>query len=323
MSSVAQPPAKRLPALTIGLPFHNADPHLLDTLRSIFAQTFKDWELVLVDDGSTDSSLAIARSLTDPRVRVISDGTRRGLAARLNQIVAAARGQYLARMDADDLIHPQRLEKQVELLTRRPDIDAAGCSLLVFDDRRGVTGWRPMPEEHAAICADPRYGFRLVHATVLARTEWLRRFSYNPENQYCEDLELWLSCYRGSRFANLPEPLYYYREFESFALEKYARAKASLVSFLWRRRREFGRGRTAAACLRHAACITLYGFAEISGLRRSLIQRRSRPVDPALRAGFEQACETIRATALPRAVASPAGSVEGESSLQAGVAQRQ
>ncbi|MGH9668640.1 MAG: glycosyltransferase family 2 protein [Terriglobales bacterium] len=317
MSCLEKPSANPAPAISIGLPFHNAAPHLEDALRSIFAQSFTDWELLLVDDGSTDSSLALARSLADARVRIFSDGERRGLAARLNQIVAAARGRFLARMDADDLIHPRRLEKQIALLSRVPELDAAGCGLLVFDSRRGATGWRPMPEEHAAICSHPLYGFRLVHATVVARTEWLRKFPYNPENKYCEDLELWLSCYRGSRFANLPEPLYYYREFESFALGKYARAKASLVSFLWRRRREFGPGPAAAACLRHAACIPVYALAEITGLRRSLIQRRSRPLDPALRAEFDQAWHTIRATALPTA------SVEGKGSLQAGAAQRQ
>ena len=324
VSFLEQPSLNPAPTLTVGLPFHNAEPHFEDALRSLFAQTFSDWELLLMDDGSTDSSLRIAQSLTDPRVRVFSDGARRGLAARLNQIVAAARGRYLARMDADDLIHPQRLEKQVELLTSTPELDAAGCSLLVFDRGRGATGWRPVPEDHAAICADPLYGFRLVHATVVARTQWLRRFPYNPENRYCEDLELWLSCYRSSRFANLPEPLYYCREFESFALGKYGRAKASLVSFLWRRGREFGRAKTVAACLRHAACIPAYALAEITGLRRSLIQRRSRPLDPRLRAEFDQVWEKIRATALPRAAGSEAaGSVEGEGSLQPGVAQRQ
>lgn len=323
MSSLESPSSRPVPALTVGLPFYNAAPHLEDALRSLFAQTFTDWELLLVDDGSTDSSLGTARSLADPRVRVFSDGQRRGLAARLNQIVAAARGRYLARMDADDLIPPQRFEKQVALLTRDPQLDAAGCSLLVFDRTRGASGWRAMPEDHAAICADPLYGFRLVHATVVARTEWLRKFPYNPENRYCEDLELWLSCYRSSRFANLREPLYYYREFESFGLGKYVRAKASLVSFLWRRRREFGGGKTAAACLRHAACIPAYALAEVTGLRRRLIQRRSQPLDPTLRAEFERAWEKIRATSLPRAGEPEAGSVEGERSLQPGVTQRQ
>ncbi len=311
------------PLLTIGLPFYNAALHLEDALRSLFAQTFTDWELLLVDDGSTDSSLAVARSLADPSVRVLSDGEHRGLAARLNQIVAAARGRFVARMDADDLIHPQRFEMQVALLTRKPEIDAAGCSLVVFNRGRGATGWRALPKEHTAICAHPLYGFRLVHATVVARAEWLRRFPYNPENHYCEDFELWLSCYRRSRFANLAEALYYYREYESFGLAKYARAKSNLVRFLWQRRGEFGTGRTAAVCLRHAACIPAYALAEVTGLRRALLRRRSLKVEPALRAEFEQAWEKIRATLLPRAGATEAKSVEGKRALQPGMPQRQ
>src|SRR5438309_10301144 len=90
-------------SVSIGIPFLNARRFLADAVRSVFAQTCDDWELLLVDDGSTDGSLDVVRSIDDPRVRVISDGTNRGLCARLNQIASLARGKYLARMDADDL----------------------------------------------------------------------------------------------------------------------------------------------------------------------------------------------------------------------------
>ena len=92
------------PLLTVGIPFHNNEKTLLDAIRSIFSQTFQDWELILVDDGSTDDSLKLALSVEDPRVRVLpSDDQNRLLAARLNEITQAARGEFIARMDADDL----------------------------------------------------------------------------------------------------------------------------------------------------------------------------------------------------------------------------
>src|SRR5690349_10645893 len=108
------------PLVTVGIPFFNNASSLSDALRSIFAQTFTDWELILADDGSTDESLSIARSVRDPRVMVMSDGGNRGLVFRLNQITSAARGKYIARMDADDLSHPARLQRQVSLLERDP-----------------------------------------------------------------------------------------------------------------------------------------------------------------------------------------------------------
>src|SRR5690554_4188978 len=93
-----------LPSVSIGIPFFNAEAYLLDAIKSVFAQTHQNWELILLDDGSTDRSLEIARSIDDPRVRVYSDGQNKHLAARLNEIARLARYEYLARMDADDLM---------------------------------------------------------------------------------------------------------------------------------------------------------------------------------------------------------------------------
>ena len=102
--------------VTIGLPFYNDRLTLELAIKSIFAQTYKNWELILVDDGSTDGSLNIAKKITDKRVRIISDEKNKGLIFRLNQIASLAKGKYLARMDADDLMQPTRIEKQVEFL---------------------------------------------------------------------------------------------------------------------------------------------------------------------------------------------------------------
>ena len=99
--------------ITIGIPFYNAEVYLADAIRSIFAQTYQEWELILVDDGSTDSSLEIARSVKDSRVRVIADGVNRRLPYRLNQITAEAKYDLIGRMDADDIISPVRFEKQL------------------------------------------------------------------------------------------------------------------------------------------------------------------------------------------------------------------
>ena len=106
--------------ITIGIPFYNAETYLADAIRSIFAQTYQDWELILIDDGSTDRSVEIARAVKDPRVRVISDGQNNRLPYRLNQITALARFDLVGRMDADDLISPAKFEKQKSILDAHP-----------------------------------------------------------------------------------------------------------------------------------------------------------------------------------------------------------
>ena len=118
--------------ITIGLPFYNAENYLELAIKSVFAQTYQDWELILMDDGSTDRSLEIAKSINDPRVSVYSDGKNKKLAARLNEIVRLAKYDYLARMDADDLMSTKRIETQMNILKNNPH-NIKTCPISVFN----------------------------------------------------------------------------------------------------------------------------------------------------------------------------------------------
>ena len=215
------------PELSIGLPVYDAGSYLKPSLQSIFAQTFKNWELIVVDDGSEDGSSEFLSTIHDPRVRVILGGTRRGLAARFNQIVQAARAPYIARMDADDMLDRQRLEKQLGYLRAHPDVDVVGCGLRCLDKCGRPTGMRLVSTDHARICADPLQGVQLAHATVVGKTDWFRKHPYNEGNRSCEDRELWLKSYKTSQFANLREPLYYYRELAPFSIGRYTAAEVA------------------------------------------------------------------------------------------------
>src|SRR5690606_319822 len=108
------------------MPVFNGGPLLRVALASIVAQTFEDWELMLIDDGSTDGAVAALPQPLDARIRVLSDGTNQGLAARLNQAIAMARGPYFARMDQDDVAHPERLERQLRYMQDNPATDLLG-----------------------------------------------------------------------------------------------------------------------------------------------------------------------------------------------------
>ena len=112
--------------VTIAMAVYNSARTLADAIESIRWQTLPDWKLLLVDDGSRDASLAIARSFADPRIEVIADGRNLGLATRLNQLVDRTTTPLFARMDADDIAWPRRLEAQLALLDAQPAVDLAG-----------------------------------------------------------------------------------------------------------------------------------------------------------------------------------------------------
>src|ERR1700747_664207 len=127
----------RLPALvtkplvSVGMPVLNCERTLEVAIRSILQQTYENWQMVLVDDGSKDRTVEIARSFTDERSRVIADGFHRGLSARLNQAIILSMGEYFARMDGDDVSYPQRFDAQVRYLEEHPRVDLLGAGILV------------------------------------------------------------------------------------------------------------------------------------------------------------------------------------------------
>jgi glycosyltransferase involved in cell wall biosynthesis len=181
-------------------------------MLSVLDQSFGDFELLVLDDGSIDASPNIALRFGDPRVRLLRDGMKQGLAARLNQGIDAAAGRYIARMDADDVCFPDRFARQVARLNTERSLDLIGCRVLDFDDSGSATGLRPYRLSHEALCALPWNGFYLVHPSWMGRADWFRRYRYQiPEVVRAEDQELLLRAYPDSRFAVLDEILLGYR----------------------------------------------------------------------------------------------------------------
>lgn len=197
------------PLVTIGVPFYNPGAFLLDCIRSILAQTFNDWELLLVDDGSNDGSVEVARAIDDPRVRVMVDGERKGLAYRLNQIVELSRGKFVARMDADDIMHPERIKKQLEILIQNESVDAVTTGACYIDLEGNVCGikkgGKPNLDEVFL-----RGGY--LHASLVARKSFLQKIRYDETLRRAEDRDFFVRCsLNGAKIVVLPEPLYYYR----------------------------------------------------------------------------------------------------------------
>lgn len=202
------------------MPFFNAGGALLPAVHSILNQTYDNWELLLCDDGSNDGTLALARSIHDSRITVWSDGRRKGLAQRLNECIDRAQGEFMARMDADDISYPARFEKQIAYLKANPESDLIGCSLLIFGEDGQPLGKRCLPAGHEDIVARPELGFGLAHPTWMARAGWFRTHRYDADAVRYEDVELLYRAYRSSRFANLPQVLYGYREMHGGFLKR-------------------------------------------------------------------------------------------------------
>jgi len=196
----------------------------------MLAQTFTDFELLLLDDGSADQSMAIASVFNDPRIRIFSDGVSRGLPWRLNQGVSCARGQYIARMDADDVSFPRRLDMQVAYLDRNPHVDLVGCRAVVFRDSGHVVGLLPFAPDHATLCARPWRNIPLPHPTWMGRRQWFRTHAYRlPEVRFAEDQELLLRANLTSCYACLDDVLLGYRQ-GPFRLRRTLLARRSLLA---------------------------------------------------------------------------------------------
>ena len=212
MSGREQLAAGPTPLVSVIMPVMNAARTLPAALRSILWQTHTDWELILIDDGSTDATLALARACVDPRVRVVDGGANLGLAARLNQAIELARGQFIARMDADDIAYPERLAAQVKFMLDHPQCDLVGCAALIFDDAGVIRGRFALRATHEEICARPWAGFPLPHPTWLGKRAWFARFGYRADYRKTQDQDLLLRSYTQSRFACVAQILLGYRQ---------------------------------------------------------------------------------------------------------------
>lgn len=278
------------PTITVGIPFHDEERHLASAVRSVLAQSFADLEVLLVDDGSRDRSLEIARSFTDPRVRVVSDGLRRWLPARLNEITAAARGRYVARMDADDLMHPDRLARELALLERGND--AVGTWAVMIDDAGNAFGTvlgARVPIDRATAL---RHGV-FPHATMLARRELLLAHAYDETLTRAEDRDLFCRLVQaGARLAVVEAPLYVIRVSprDGRFLPDYRVAHAQNRQ-IFRRYGPAAVGSVSTAKLVAAshAKVLVTGAAARLGLLDALVHRRGRPSTTAERVAVDEA----------------------------------
>lgn len=211
--------------VTIAIPFYNAEETILDAVRSVFAQTHENWELLLIDDGSNDKSLELVQGIKDPRVSIYSDGKNLKLAARLNQIVDLAKYDYIARMDADDLMSPDRIEKLISILINE-NYDLVSCGTYSIKMNNSYNGYRGNYEEKYSFEGILNKSQKFLHAGLIARKSWYQRNRYNEQIPIGQDTHLWLSASKALDFnaKSISDPLYMYREEGNVTVKKLMKA---------------------------------------------------------------------------------------------------
>jgi len=196
--------------LTVLLPVYNAEAYIAEAIESILSQTFGDFELLIINDGSTDSSPQIIGSFHDERIHFVNNQSNLKLIATLNRGIDLAKGKYIARMDADDVSLPQRLRKQVDFMEAHPDVGVCGSWFESFGGQRKVVEY---PEKDEDIRIMMLYQTPFCHPSVIFRKEVFNKHGirFLPEFIHAEDYEVWVQLADRTRFANIPEALLRYR----------------------------------------------------------------------------------------------------------------
>jgi len=248
------------PAVTVLMPVYNAERFVAGTVDTILAQTFGDFEFLIINDGSTDRSLEILQSYAnrDPRIRLVSRPNT-GYVVALNEGLELARGEFIARIDADDLSDPRRLELQVARMRQEPQLVALGSNASAIDEDGLPLGDYSVPLTHEEIEASHLQGSSAIHhPAVMLRAEAVKRVGgYREHLMPCEDFDLWLRLGEVGRLANLPEKLLTKRLFAGSAvasnLENQEKLVKTILDETWHRRRLPGAPRMPPHRLRDRA----------------------------------------------------------------------
>ncbi len=261
------------PLVTIAIPIYNAEQYIRYAIQSCINQTYKNWELLLMCDGSTDNSTSIAIEMAsyDQRITVIDDGTNRGLIYRLNQSIRLAKGEYYTRMDADDIMCVTRVEEELKYLIEHPDVDVVGASIMTIDGDNNIIGHGFMEGRVS--------GF--IHPTVMGKIAWFRNNKYCDWAHRAEDFELWNRTFSKSTFYAIGKPLLFYREFGVKQPEKFV-ATELMAAKITKNYKEYGRTFSwfIKNYFKFILMAFLYKYAPKMGLLDFVVKKRKRTPIP-------------------------------------------
>lgn len=219
--------AHRGQKVTVLMSVYNGESYLNEAIDSILAQTFTDFEFLIIDDASTDRTPEILLSYGDSRVRIVTNEENLGLTKSLNKGLALARGEYIARMDADDISVPERLEKQVFFLERNPDVGVLGANVQYIDEFGNPSQIIIWPQRDSLIKWQLCFMNPIAHPSVIVRRKLLMDSGgYNEEIIFAQDYDLWVRLSPRTHFENYRDILLYLRKTnENISFTKYNEQK--------------------------------------------------------------------------------------------------
>ena len=204
---------KDQPLISVIMGVYNSQETLVESVTSILNQSYPNFEFLICDDSSTDDSLKLLSEFDDKRIKIIKNETNKGLAYSLNKCLSVSKGEYIARMDADDVAYPNRFEKQVSFLEAHRDIDAVGSSVSIWNGKSivGVRNYPELPTVKHLIKSNP-----FAHPTMMLRKtvyEILGGYKVDTSTKRAEDLDLWFRFFKqGFTGYNIQSPLLRYTE---------------------------------------------------------------------------------------------------------------
>jgi glycosyltransferase involved in cell wall biosynthesis len=205
--------------VTVLLPAYNAEKYLVEAVESILKQSFVDFELLIIDDGSTDNTLSILNSFKDSRINIVKHAENKGLIYSLNEGLNLAKSKYIVRMDADDIALPNRLKVQVDFMNQHQDIAAAGSYYHII----GREEIQKMPISNDTIKVHMLFHTAMAHPTMILRRDSFidADYFFDQDFKHAEDYELWSRACVSLKFANIPQVLLKYRFHEEQVSTKF------------------------------------------------------------------------------------------------------
>ncbi len=213
--------------ISVIMPVFNAESYLCEAIESILRQTYKDFEFIIVNDGSTDNSKSIIEEYSKKDSRIVCiNNDNKGISLSLNDGILQAKGKYIARMDADDISHADRLKKQFTYMEAHPHVGVCGAWAKLFGDVKKKKV-KKHPVDHNKLVAKLLFSVCFIHPTVMMRKELLLSTNnlYDPTFTSAQDYDLWERLYKHTTFSNIPEVLLDYRVSKSSVSAKANREK--------------------------------------------------------------------------------------------------
>lgn len=208
--------ASSKPKISVVMAVYNGLPYLQEAVESIFNQTYKNLEFIVIDDASTDRSWNLLKSIKDKRLVLMQNAKNVGLAASLNKALKKAKGEFIARMDADDVSMPKRLETQFNFMMKNPDIDLCGTWVDRINSNGKTLGQTKFPQKDKSIKKLLAWQPSIVHPTFFARAQFFKALNYyDPKFDYAEDYELLVRASGKFKMANIPQKLLQWRVWDN------------------------------------------------------------------------------------------------------------